>query len=140
MLLRTCQKNAEPAAGGLSQSGFGAFSHAVQFEIECGVQLLLGSCPQLGNLMLEFLYATSQAYYLEGESLFRCAAYITQQGACHVATFHTTASMPMCFPVGHRPTLSMNDPAEGARSPHKSQNWTRSTAELPSSQFMVALR
>jgi hypothetical protein len=60
------QKSAEPAAGGSGQSGFGAFSHAVQFEVECGI---LGSCPQLGNLVLEFLYATSQAYYLEGESL-----------------------------------------------------------------------
>jgi hypothetical protein len=70
----------------------------VQFEVERGIQLLLGSCPQLGNLVLEFLYATSQAYHLEGESLIGCAAYITQQGACHVATFHTTASMPDVFP------------------------------------------
>ena len=62
------------AVGPSGQSGFGAFSHAVQFEVECGI---LRSCPQLGNLVLEFLYATSQAYYLEGESLFGCAAYIT---------------------------------------------------------------
>jgi hypothetical protein len=47
----------------------------VQFEVECGI---LGGCPQLGNLVLEFLYATSQAYYLEGESLIGCAAYIAQ--------------------------------------------------------------
>jgi hypothetical protein len=85
-------------SGGSGQSGFGAFCHSVQFDIECGIQLLLGICPQFGNLMLEFLDATSQAYYLEGESLFGCAAYITQQGACHVATFHTTASMPDVFP------------------------------------------
>ena len=91
------KNNAEPVTGGSGQSGFGAFSHAVQFEIECGIELLLGRCPQLGDLMLEFLYATSQAYYLEGESLFGCAAYITQQSACHIATFHTTASMPDVF-------------------------------------------
>ena len=93
------KNSAGPAAGGSGQCGFGAFSHAVQFEIECGVQLLLGSCPQLGNLVLEFLYATAEAYHLEGESLIGCAAYVTQQGACHIATFHTTASMPDVFPV-----------------------------------------
>jgi hypothetical protein len=52
------------------QSGFGVLGQTVQLEVESGIQLLLGRCPQLGDLVLEFLDSTSQAYYLESESLF----------------------------------------------------------------------
>src|SRR6266702_8894940 len=98
--MATCRRQTSRAtrdAARLRQSGLGAFGKTVQLEIERWIDFLLTGVSQLGDLSLELLHASSQAYYLKSESLFRCAAHVTQQGACHVATFHTTASMPECL-------------------------------------------
>jgi hypothetical protein len=57
--------------------GFGEF---VQFQLEYGA----GAGAQIGELVLEFGDATAQPEYLETESVFRPAADVPHQGACHV--------------------------------------------------------
>jgi hypothetical protein len=50
---------AKPATGWSGQCRFGVLSQTMQLEVERRIQLLLGGCPQLSDLVLEFLYATS---------------------------------------------------------------------------------
>jgi len=50
---------AKPATGWSGQRRFGVLSQTMQLEVERGIQLLRGGCPQLGDLVLEFQYATT---------------------------------------------------------------------------------
>jgi len=44
---------AKPATGWSGQCRFGVLSQTMQLEVERRIQLLLGGCPQLGDLVLE---------------------------------------------------------------------------------------
>jgi len=71
---------------GSGQSGFGCLGDAVQLDVELGVR----AGPELIHLGLEFGHFAPQPGHLEKECLLIADAYISEQGACHVATLRFT--------------------------------------------------
>src|SRR5579875_159890 len=75
-----------PAVGGRSgQGGRRVRGDAVQFVIDREVELR-GAAADLGELRLELRDAATQSPDLEGENLLVRLTYVSQEGACHVAT------------------------------------------------------